>query len=258
VSAGRIRVIGAVVVLLALAAGGWLWLRDSSLVAVQRVTITGASGPDAGAIRAALTTAARNMTTLDVHENQLQIAVSPYPAVKAIQVTAQFPHGMRINVVEQLPVAVVSAGGQTIEVAADGTLLHNVAVSEALPVIPLRVSPGGPRLTDPDALQAVALLAAAPHRLLGSVSTVSTIAGKGLVAQLRNGPSIIFGDASRPQAKWLAAAAVLADSGSAGAAYVDVTDPERPAAGAGQQTASGSALAGSGTTATGTTTTSGG
>ena len=33
-------------------AGGWLWFRDSSLVAVERVTVTGLSGPDARQIRA--------------------------------------------------------------------------------------------------------------------------------------------------------------------------------------------------------------
>ena len=48
------RLIGAVLVVLVLLGGLYLWLRDSSLVAVQRVRITGVSGPDAGRIRAAL------------------------------------------------------------------------------------------------------------------------------------------------------------------------------------------------------------
>ena len=48
-----------------------------------------------------------------------------------------------------------------------------------------------------------------------------------------------FGDAPSARAKWLAAAAVLADPGSAGASYIDVTDPVRPAAGAGAPSGSG-------------------
>ena len=63
---------------------------------------------------------------------------------------------------------------------------------------------------------------------------MSTVAGHGLVAQVRGGPSIYFGDATElPRAKWHPATAVLADPSSAGAAYIDVTDPVRPAAGAG-------------------------
>ena len=54
------------------------------------------------------------------------------------------------------------------------------------------------------------------------------------MAQLRNGPSIYFGDATQLGAKWTAAAEVLADSGSAGAAYIDVTDSRAARRGRGQ------------------------
>ncbi len=48
---------------------------------------------------------------------------------------------------------------------------------------------------------------------------------------MRGGLLLYFGDATRPHAKWLSAARVLADPSSAGATYVDVRAPERPAAG---------------------------
>ena len=48
---------------------------------------------------------------------------------------------------------------------------------------------------------------------------------------MRNGLLVYFGDAARPHAKWLSLARVLADPSSAGASYVDVRVPERPAAG---------------------------
>lgn len=225
----RPRLIAAALVAI-LVVGGWLWLRDSSLVAVRRVSVSGQSGPDAYRIRRALIAAARTMTTLDAGSGELLTAVAPYPAVKDVRVSTQFPHGMRIRVVEQIPVGAIAVGGRTIEVAGDGTLLHDVS-SATLPAIPLRVPPGGSRLTDPGALNAVAVLAVAPYQLLAHVRQVTTIAPHGVVAQLRSGPSIYFGDASQLQAKWLAASEVLADQGSAGAGYVDVTDPNRPAAG---------------------------
>ncbi len=235
--------------------GGWLWLRDSSLVAVTRVTVTGQSGPDAAAIRTALVGAARGMTTLDVSMSTLRTAVSPFPVVEDLRVSTQFPHGMRIRVIERLPVAVVSVGGRRIAVASDGTLLHESQPTSTLPVVPLTVPPGGPRLINP-ALQAIKLLAAAPAELLPRIGQVTTVQGHGLVAQIRGGPSIYFGLAADARAKWIAATEVLADPGSAGATYIDVTDPVRPAAGAGAASAgaagaSASAAAGTPTSATG-------
>jgi cell division protein FtsQ len=212
--------------------GGFLWLRDSSLVAVRRVVITGASGPQAAQIRRALAAAARNMTTLDVDMGQLHMAVAPYADVKSLRVSTEFPHVMRIRVIEQLPVAVILDGGQRIAVAGDGTLLHDAVPPSSLPLIPLRVPPGGPRLTG-YLLSEVRLLGAAPYQLLAKIGGVSDGAAHGLVARVRGGPTIYFGDTSQLPAKWTAAAAVLASPGSDGAVYVDVTDPNRPAAGAG-------------------------
>ncbi len=229
--------------------GGFLWFRDSSLVAVRDVKVTGASGPDAGQIRAALAVAARNMTTLDVNLGQLQTVVKPYPDVKRLEVSTQFPHGMRIRVVEQMPVAVLVEAGRKVAVAGDGTLLHEAVPHSPLPQITLPIPPGGQRLTGP-ALAEVRLLAAAPYQLLAKVGGVSDGSTHGLVAQLRDGPSIYFGDSAQLPAKWSAAAAVLADSGSAGPAYIDVTDPNRPAAGAGSDSSASASGATSAPTST--------
>jgi cell division protein FtsQ len=238
------RVIIVLIAVLLLFGGAWLWFRDSSLVAIKRVQVTGATGPDAGRIRQALIVAARNMTTLDVSIGELRTAVAPYPDVKNVRVSTQFPHGMRIFVVEQRPVAAVLVAGRTIAVAGDGTLLSDTVPTAALPRIPLAVPPGGARLTG-SAQSAVDVLAAAPYQLLPRLTEVTTTARHGLTAQLRSGPSIYFGDAQRLAAKWSAAVAVLGDPSSGGAVYVDVSDPIRPAAGGGT---SGSSTAGGTTT----------
>ncbi len=234
------RALAVVVAVLALAGGTWLWLRNSSLVAVQRVTVVGVTGREAGQIRAALITAARNMTTLNVKMGALRTAVEPFPVVKHLHVVTDFPHRMRIEVTEQVPVATISAAGQQEAVSADGTLLHGSTIPGSLPTIPLAVSPGGTHVTGAT-MRIVRLLAAAPYQLLPKVSQATDSGGLGLVAQLRNGPKVVFGTDGDLGAKWAAAAAVLADSGSAGADYIDVTVPSRPTAGAGSDTgASGS------------------
>ncbi len=223
--------------------GMYLWLRDSSLVAVQNVRIVGTSGPDAGQIRFALRSAARTMTTLDVRMGALQTAVAPYPVVKGLDVATHFPHGMTISVSEQVPVAVVMAGGRRVPVAGDGTLLHVTQDQSSLPVISLAVLPGGSRLTG-YALGEARLLGAAPYRLLSRLSQVSDSPEHGLTGQLRNGPILYFGQGRQLAAKWAAVTEVLANSGSAGAQYIDVTDPSRPAAGAGTDSVSSGGFSG--------------
>jgi cell division protein FtsQ len=157
--------------------------------------------------------------------------VRRFPVVKDLQISTQFPHGMKIRVIEQIPVAVIAAAGRRIAVAGDGTLLRDVRPSPSLPEISLRAVPGGSRLENHQALTAVSVLGAAPYQLLGHVGGVTRNPAHGVVVELRHGPSLYFGDPILLSSKWTAVAGVLADPGSAGASYIDVVDPERPAAG---------------------------
>jgi hypothetical protein len=77
----------------------------------------------------------------------------------------------------------------------------------------------------------VAVAAAAPARLLPRIDTISVQHGRGAVAELKNGPVVIFGRAVELDRKWAAATAVLAQRSSQGATYIDVRMPERPVAG---------------------------
>jgi len=221
---------------LALLGGGWLLLRNSSLVAVERVQVTGVQGVDAGPIDTALRGAARGMSTLNFNVGALRAAVAPFPVVRDLSVSTSFPHSLRIHVVEQLPVAVVSVGGAHTAVAADGVVLGpDLLASERVPLPALTLAAGSPaplggHVEDATARSELGVLGAAPRVLLGWVSKVF-MGPEGLTVAMRNGVSLYFGDATRPHAKWLSAARVLADPSSAGATYVDVRAPERPAAG---------------------------
>jgi cell division protein FtsQ len=239
---GRLKLLVALAFMLMVLVGGWLWLRDSSLVGVKRVAVVGASGPDASQIRSALRAAGRHMTTLDVQMSKLHRAVARFSIVKDLQVSTQFPHGLKINVIEQIPVATVASGTRRIAVTGDGVLLRDVRPSPSLPVISVRALPHGRRLSDRGALRAVSILGGAPYQLLSHVGGVTSTAAHGIVVELRQGPSLYFGDPTLLRSKWTAAVGVLADAGSAGASYIDVVDPERPAAGSsGAATASSAA-----------------
>jgi cell division protein FtsQ len=205
-------------------------------VAVEHVQISGVQGPEAAAVDAALARAARRMSTLDVRPGRLIAAAAPYRVVREVQAIPSFPHGLRIRVIEQLPVAsLIVAGGRT-AMAADGVVLGPALLSDSLPVLAGEASLArsgqstGQRVHGASLLASLAVLGAAPAQLAKATARVFTGA-KGVTVAMRNGLRVYFGDASRAHAKWLSLARVLADPSSAGAAYVDVRLPERPAAG---------------------------
>jgi cell division protein FtsQ len=228
----RLRVL-AIVALIGtpLLAGGWMWLRGSSIVAVRHVHVSGAHGSDARAIDAALDSAARRMTTLEVHPAALRAAVASYPVVRELKVSTSFPHGLSIRVIEQPAVAALTVAGTKTAVAATGVVLGPGLVSGSLPVLAGASAPApGQRLHDTSLLNAVTALGAAPAPLASQVTRAYS-STKGLTLVMHNGLVAYFGDATRAHAKWLALARVLADPSAAGASYVDVRLPERPAAG---------------------------
>jgi cell division protein FtsQ len=224
----RAILLASVVALLATAA--WYWGRDLSLWSVDDVRVTGATGSDAAQIDAALRRAAHGMTTLHVRAGDLRDAVSRFPVVRALRVHASFPHGLRIEVVEAVPVAALQAAGRPVAVAADGTLLRDRPI-DGLPLVPAHAVPVGTRGTDAEAAGAIALAGAAPASVRGAIARVRSGGHDGLRADLRGGLRIEFGHRTRLYAKWAAALRVMADARAEGAAYVDVRIPERPVAG---------------------------
>ena len=217
-------------------AGGWLWLRDSSFVRVSEVRISGVHGADAHAIEEALTRVAHQMSTLDVHPSALIAAVAPFRVVRAVHVSTSFPHAMRIEVLEQLPVAAVEIGGIRTAVAADGAVLGPALLSGSLPSAGAS-SEGHPLdevtgqyLSAGTLLDELTVLGAEPAPFARAVARVFS-GPHGVTVAMHNGLLVYFGDATLPHAKWLSLARVLLDPSSAGASYIDVRVPERPAAG---------------------------
>ena len=212
--------------------GAWLYVRSSGLVAIRQVRVTGLSGADAGQIDSALKNEAVTMTTLNISAAKLESAVSGYPHIARVQVSTHFPHGVTITVDEQIPVATLDSGGRTVAVDGAGRLLPRDSTA-GLPSLPVAPDTGGNRVTAPGTLATLAVLRAAPYQLLPHIASARATSQHGVTVQLRNGPDLYFGDTTLLSAKWSAADAVLASSNSAGASYIDVSAPGRPAAGTG-------------------------
>jgi cell division protein FtsQ len=121
-------------------------------------------------------------------------------------------------------------------VAADGMILGPALLSGSLPTVNAesdRASVGrqpGQTVSGASLLASLTVLGAAPPRMGRDVARVFN-GPEGVTVTMRNNLTVYFGDGTRPHAKWLSLARVLADPSSAGASYVDVRLPERPAAG---------------------------
>ncbi len=192
-------------------------------MAVEKVEVAGLETKDARRVREALVDAGRGMSTLHVRPEVLERAVEPYPAISSVTATPDFPHGLRIEVVEQPPAAVLATGDEEVAVAADGTLLEGIGTGSGLPTVPVESGTPGQVVQDPATLGAVSVAAGAPEPLARRIDSVAERAEEdGIVVRLASGPDLIFGSDERVEAKWAAAAAALADDSAAGARYIDL------------------------------------
>ena len=208
---------------------GWLWFRDSSFAAVERVTITGSGSSEQAQVRKALETTADGMSTLRVDEDALENVVEPFASVAGLRIRPDFPHELRIEVIEHEPVATVDTGGSSVPATGGGLLLDGIR-SRDLPTVTTKGPLVGRRVSDERTLAALSVAAAAPPELRARAERLF-YGGDGVTLDLRGGPDLIFGSAGEARAKWLAAARVLADDSSAGATYLDLRIPKVVAAG---------------------------
>jgi cell division protein FtsQ len=214
-----------------LAIAYFAWFRHSSFVAVDNVKVEGVSSSDREQITAALTKAADGMTTLDVDASKLASAVSGFPAVASVTAHPDFPHGLTVEVTERRPVLIASDGDHDVAVAADGSVLGGLSLDGLeLPTLQVDELPGAGSL-DGTALHEARVVGAAPGALRPLIEDVTTTDDDGIVATLQGGIDVRFGTESKADAKWVAAAAVLADPQVTTLEYVDVQIPSRPAIG---------------------------
>jgi cell division protein FtsQ len=208
---------------------GWLWFRDSSFAAVERVTVTGSGSSESRQVREALETTGLQMSTLRVDEEALEQAVEPFASVAGVRIRPDFPHDLIVEVIEHEPVATVKTGGSSLPATGGGLLLDGVR-AEDLPSVTSKAPLDGRRVTDARTLAALRVAAAAPLELRTRAERL-TFGPGGLTLELSDGPDLIFGSGGDAKTKWRAAARVLADESSGGATYLDLRVPNLVAAG---------------------------
>jgi cell division protein FtsQ len=215
----RLVVAGSLVVVVALVAGtGWLLL-GSSAFGVATVDVTGLRrlGPDQVRTQAAIepgTPLAR------VDTDVVAARVGELPAVRAVEVTRDWPSTVVIKVTEREPAAVQARGRDWVLVDRTGAVFGTVAKRpRRLPRISAPVSEGAPALR-----ATLDVLDALPVQVRAQVREVRAASLEQVTLRLSRHRTVQWGSTDRSDRK----AAVLAVLLTRKARVYDVSAPDSP------------------------------
>jgi hypothetical protein len=219
--------------LIALAAGGYLLARETSLFAVQQVEVRGARPLVVQRVDEALAPLA-GTSLLRLNTAAIDRRLRALPDVTLLSYDRAFPHTARIVVTAERPVAVLRRGGGAWLISERGRVLRQLGdhPRSTLPRIWVAGAPvpdDGAVLSDEDALRpALALGGAlgADVRFFGQIAQARLVDGE-LVLFLRAGPELRLGEAPNLPLQIAVARRILTLVGPT-ARYVDVSVPERP------------------------------
>jgi cell division protein FtsQ len=231
---GRSLALG--LLLLALAVGGYLGARETSVFAVRDLEVAGGSPRVKAEVRRALAPElGRSLVRVDGDELERRLAA--VPDVLSIRFDRAFPHTLRVVVRPERPALLLRRGAEGWVVSARGRVLRPVRNTRlsSLPRtwVPRNATVRVGELLQPESggLAAAALAPLAGSRFPGRIHVVR--AGKGeLTLVLRSGAEVRLGDTGDLRLKLAIARRILLATGAAsGGAYIDVSVPERPVLG---------------------------
>jgi hypothetical protein len=233
---GRSLVVG--LALVAVAGGLYGLARETSLFAVRSISVEGASASVAADVRRELRRYdGQSLVGLDASSIEQRLAA--LPSVRDATVDRAFPHTLTIDVVPELPVAVLRRGADSFLVSARGRVIAPVDrhTHRSLPRIWLPTNTEiqiGSFLGGPDGgLAARSLAAFVGSGFPGQVAFVRALDGQ-ITLGMRGGLEIHLGAPVDLRLKIAIAHGIvpsLARPAAGGPTYLDIAVPERPVAG---------------------------
>lgn len=219
----RRRIVGGVlagVLVLVVAAGGWVvW--GTSVLGLETVQVDGTDTALDPALQSAVADVvgvAPGTPLIRVDLAAVQDRVESVPGVDAAEVSRHWPGTVRVTVTPRVPVAVVAANAALYLMDAGGVPYQTVAAKPA-ELVSLRLATPGP--ADPATVAGLAVVAALPADLVGSVASVTAANPYDITVQLADGRSVIWGGATDNARKAQILTAVLAQPGTT----FDISDP---------------------------------
>jgi cell division protein FtsQ len=227
----------------AIAAGGaYALARQTAIFDVQTISVDGAPPALAAKVRQAAATAmGRSLVSLD--GAAVVARVEGLPPIASATYDRAFPHTLRITVRPERPIAILRAGSHGWIVATSGRVLQRVLLGthRNLPRIWIPATSDvtvGSVLDPQSGRDAARVLAPLHDRHLPRRVVAVTYAGGDLTFALAGGIELRFGRAEALRLKLAIARRILPRLDST-AAYLDVSVPERPVAGADEAQVSG-------------------
>jgi len=218
--------------LLAAGVGAYLAARETSLFAVQRIKVEGASPPLADRLRRALAPLlGSSLVSFSARDaDRLLVAI---PDIAAVGYDRDFPHTLRVVVRAERPVALLRRGSEAWLASAGGRALRRVDARPYPPLPRIWIPRAadvivGERLSGPPAAALRAVAALGRLRFPVPVRAVRASEGE-LTLVLVSGLEVRLGDTADLALKLAVARRLVPRAEEA--LYVDVSVPERAVAG---------------------------
>lgn len=220
------------VALIAVAAGAYAVARQTSAFAIGRFEVTGGPVDVQRQVRRVLAPLmGTNLLALD--GAALERRAQSLPTVVSIGFDRAFPHTLRIHVVPEVPVAVLHRGKGTWLVSARARVVKRIPNGTypalARVWVPRKADVAVGAFLPPETGGTAARTLALATRFPAHIATASLVHGE-LIFRLRSGLELRLGAPTDVRLKLAIARRALGQL-PAGAAYVDVSVPERPVAG---------------------------
>ncbi|HEX6951997.1 MAG TPA: FtsQ-type POTRA domain-containing protein [Gaiellaceae bacterium] len=219
---------------LAIAFGGYLIARESSLFAVDRIEVRGGSRQLTRQVRAALSSVV-GRPLVGLNGSAVLQRVDALPTVVSASYDRAFPHTLRIFVVPERPAAVLRRGPDSWLVSARGRVMEHLPSTAASRLPRIWISTHTPVQTGAELGKSGPATAARAAGLAGALGPrIASVAYTGgtLVFHLRTGLELLLGDAGDIKLKVAVATRALMSLPS-GSTYLDVSIPGRPVSGMG-------------------------
>jgi cell division protein FtsQ len=212
-----LRIVLGVLALALVGAGGWL-VGFSSVLAAEKVEVTGTEMVSAGSVtRTAAVPLGTPLARLDVGD--IAARVQTLAPVRSVQVERSWPHTVRIIVTERTPAYLVSAHGASTLVDDQGVAFATVSTP------PDHLIRADVALTDPVLLRSVATVTQAlPASVRGKVERIEAASPESIRLKLTGDREVVWGSADQSAVKGQVLAALITKKAS----VYDVSGPANP------------------------------
>ncbi|NAZ88317.1 cell division protein FtsQ/DivIB, partial [Kineococcus indalonis] len=222
----RRAALGAAALAVLVALAGWVALA-SPWLRVQQVRVSGTERTDAERVRA-LVDGQRGGALAAVDTRALSRRVgAALPLVESVDVRRSWPSTLEVRVRERQAVAAVpsTTGGVDLVDAEARVLQHADAAPTGVPLLSVDVE----RTRAGTLREALAVNGSLSTAVRSRVASITARSPDAVALQLADGPSVLWGDASRPERKAQVLLRLLEDPVAAAAQSIDVSAPDAPA-----------------------------